>query len=161
MPTQDIAVGAGFDTEVSGPLQVKFKTLRIRTGDRVAVTRITEQVRELVQLSGVRDGFANVSSRHTTMAILVNEFQDALVDDIKSFLERLVTRDGWYKHNSADFSDCERGNADAHLRSVLLGGSVSLQIRGGALQLGTWQDVLLAELDGPQERQITVQILGV
>jgi secondary thiamine-phosphate synthase enzyme len=151
----------GFDTEVSGPLQVKSKTLRIRTADRVAVVKITEPIRKLVESSGVRDGFVNVNSTHTTVALLVNEFQEALMDDIKGFLERLIARDGWYKHNSAEFSDCERGNADAHLRSVLLGGSVSLQIRGGALQLGTWQDILLAEFDGPQERLITVQVIGV
>ncbi|HEX9636519.1 MAG TPA: secondary thiamine-phosphate synthase enzyme YjbQ [Acidobacteriota bacterium] len=156
-----IAIEPGFDTEVSGPLQVKTKSLKIRTESRVAVQRITDPIRELIRLSGVRDGFANIQSSHTTVALFVNEYQDALMEDIKGFLERLIIRDGWYRHNSADFSDCERKNADAHLRSVLLGGSVSLQIQAGRLQLGTWQDILLAELDGPQERTLTIQILGV
>jgi secondary thiamine-phosphate synthase enzyme len=161
MESQPIAGESEFDSETKGPLQIKSKTLRIGTADRVAVVKITEPIRKLVESSGVRDGFVNVNSTHTTVALLVNEFQEALMDDVKDFLERLITRDGWYKHNSAEFSDCERGNADAHLRSVLLGGSVSLQIRSGTLQLGTWQDILLAEFDGPQERLITVQVIGV
>jgi secondary thiamine-phosphate synthase enzyme len=64
-------------------------------------------------------------------------------------------------HNDPEHSDCDRGNADAHLRAMLLGHSVTLQVSGGEVVLGQWQRVLVAELDGPRSRSLRVQIMGL
>jgi secondary thiamine-phosphate synthase enzyme len=111
--------------------------------------------------AGVKEGLVNVCSMHTTCTVFINEFQRALVEDMKTFLERVVLADGGWLHNDPQHSDCDRANADAHLRAMLLGHSLTLQVSGGELVLGQWQRVLMAELDGPRERQLRVKILGV
>jgi secondary thiamine-phosphate synthase enzyme len=98
---------------------------------------------------------------HTTCALFVNEFQGALVEDLKNMLERLVAENAGYRHDDPRYSDCERGNASSHLRAALLGRSVALGIAGGELSLGRFQSVLFAELDGPRSRNIDIQIMGV
>ena len=92
--------------------------------------------------------------------MFVNESQSALLADITKFLEDLVARDSYYRHNDPAHSDCDRMNADAHLRATLLGHSLTLQISGGELVLGQWQRILMAELDGPRTRTLRAQVWG-
>jgi secondary thiamine-phosphate synthase enzyme len=110
---------------------------------------------------GVREGFLNLWSLHTTCAVFINEFQSALLTDIKQVLEQLVARDAEWRHNDPEHSDCDRMNADSHLRALLLGHSMTLQISGGEIVLGQWQRVLMAELDGPRARSLRVQVVGL
>jgi secondary thiamine-phosphate synthase enzyme len=98
---------------------------------------------------------------HTTCALFINEFQTALLSDIKRFLEHVVARDAEYLHNDPNYSDCDRMNADSHLRALLLGHSLTLQVSGGEVVLGQWQRILMAELDGPRARSLRIQIFGV
>ena len=84
-----------------------------------------------------------------------------MLDDIKSFLERLVGRIDYWRHNDPNLSECRRQNADSHLRAMVLGHTLSVPLRNGELALGYWQSIILAELDGPRERTIHVQVLGV
>ena len=65
-----------------------------------------------------------------------------------------------YKHNDPRFSDCDRANAAAHLRAILLGGSLALQVEEGRLVLGQFQRIIFAELDGPRPRSIRMQFMG-
>ena len=95
-----------------------------------------------------------------TCALFINEAQPALHADIKRVLEDIVERDGQWMHNDPAHSDCDRLNADAHLRAMLLGHSITLQVSGGELVLGQWQRLLMAELDGPRSRTLRVQIMG-
>jgi len=110
--------------------------------------------------SGFKTGFVGLFSQHTTAALMVSEFQDALLDDIAGFLRRVVEDDLPYKHNSPEFSDCDRRNAASHLRSLLFSNSVLLPVSEGKLVLGQFQSVILAEMDGPRERSLKVQFLG-
>src|SRR5687767_13691533 len=98
---------------------------------------------------------------HTTCTLFINEFQTALLSDIKRFLEQMVARDAEWMHNDPAHSDCDRMNADSHLRALLLGHSLTLQISGGEVVLGQWQRVLMAELDGPRARTLRIQVFGV
>jgi secondary thiamine-phosphate synthase enzyme len=118
-------------------------------------------VRDFVRSSGVKAGAVMVSSMHTTCAILMNEWQDALVHDVKAYLQGLTNGDGYYRHNDPEWSDCDRKNADSHLRSLLLGSTLTFQIAEGEVVLGEWQSVIMAELDGPRERTIRLQAMGV
>ena len=90
----------------------------------------------------------------------INEFQTALLTDIKAFLEQMVARDAEWLHNDPEHSDCDRMNADSHLRAMLLGHSLTLQVSGGEVVLGQWQRILMAELDGPRARTLRIQVLG-
>src|SRR5690242_3448568 len=147
------AAGAG--------IVVRGDTLTIQTHERVELVDVTDRVVALVREAGVREGIVSLWSMHTTFAVFMNESQKALHADIKRLLETMVDRDADWMHNDPVHSDCDRLNADAHLRAMLLGHSLTLQISGGALVLGQWQRVLVAELDGPRSRTLRVQAMGI
>jgi secondary thiamine-phosphate synthase enzyme len=142
-------------------LQLYLETLIYKTRERLELINITRDLNEVVRKHGLKAGFVIVQSLHTTTAVFINEFQQALLDDIKSFLERVVGRLDYWRHNDPKLSECERKNADSHLRAMLLGHTLSVPVRDGALALGNWQSIILAELDGPRERAVQIQVLGV
>jgi len=131
------------------------------TNDRLQLLNITERINEIVRKSGIRDGLVHLQSLHTTSAVFLNEWQDALVHDVKGFLEQMVERDRYYRHNDPQHSDCERKNADSHLRGMLMGQTLCLQVRNATVLLGTWQSIIFAEFDGPRSRSLAVQVSGV
>ena len=141
-------------------MKVFHTSFTLQTEGPTEVSDITKLVREAVQQSSVTAGIALVNTLHTTCALFVNEYQSALMDDIMALGERLVPERGGFRHDDPRYSDCERGNAHAHLRTALLGRNVALAVNGGELTLGRFQSVIFAEFDGPRPREITVQILG-
>lgn len=121
----------------------------VSTGDRIDVLDITERVAEAVPDDV--DGTCTVFVEHTTAGVCINEHEPRLVDDIETFVSDLAPAEGW-RHDELD------GNADAHLRSMLLGRSVTIPVTDGDLDLGTWQSVLFVECDGPRSRTVRVVI---
>jgi secondary thiamine-phosphate synthase enzyme len=142
-------------------LLVKSHTLKLLTDKKVELYNITQKVKDFVKSASVRDGFLLITSFHTTTALFVNEVQSALLEDIKAILHDWVREDKPWKHNSPEFSDCERHNAGSHLRAILLGHSSTVMIQDGEAALGEWQSIIFAELDGPREREIRLQLIGV
>ncbi|MCW5889416.1 MAG: secondary thiamine-phosphate synthase enzyme YjbQ [bacterium] len=107
---------------------------------------------ELVAGSGVDEGLCSVYVPHATAAIVVNENDDPNVCvDVLDALDRLVP-DGIWRHDRVD------GNAAAHIQATILGPGETIPVRAGRLLLGTWQAVMLVELDGPRERRVVVTI---
>jgi len=145
----------------SGEVVVRGDTLTVETQERIELIDVSDRVISLVRESAVREGIISLWSMHTTFAVFMNESQKALHADIKRLLESMVDRDADWMHNDPDHSDCDRLNADAHLRAMLLGHSLTLQISGGELVLGQWQRVLVAELDGPRSRSLRLQVIGI
>ena len=141
-------------------MKVFTASFTLTSEEGTEVSDITKEIRDIVQNALVTSGIALVNTLHTTCALLVNEFQAALIDDIKGLAERLVPERGGYRHDDARYSDCERGNAHSHLRSALLGRSVALAVNDGELTLGRFQSVIFAEFDGPRKREIHVQLIG-
>ncbi len=144
-----------------GDLRIYQHTLKFQTSDRLELVNITGRINELVEKSGIRRGFVNVSTLHTTVCLFINEWQDALLHDIRQVLEQLIGRDGAWRHNDPQYSDCDRKNADSHLRAMLLGHTLSLQVERAELVLGQWQSIIMAELDGPRERDMSIQVIGI
>src|ERR1700730_12985713 len=142
-------------------LQLYLETILYKTRERLELINITRDLNEVVRKHGLKAGFVLLQSLRSITAIFINEFQQALLDDIKSFLGSLVGRFDYWRHNDPKISECSRKNADSHLRAMLLGHTLSLPVRDGELALGYWQSIILAELDGPRERAIQVQVLGV
>jgi len=142
-------------------LQLYLETILYKTREHLELINITRDLNEVVRKHGLKAGFIIVQSLHTTTAVFINEFQQALVDDMKSFLERLVGRLDYWRHNDPRLSECDRKNAASHLRAMVLGHTLSIPVRNGELLLGNWQSIILAELDGPRERSVQVQVLGV
>ena len=124
------------------------------------VTDITKLVREAIQQFPVSAGIALINTPHTTCAVFINEFQSALIDDLKGLVEKLVPERHGYRHDDPRFSDCERGNAHSHLRSALLGRSIAIGLNNGELALGRFQSIIFAEFDGPRKRDIAIQVIG-
>jgi len=144
-----------------GTYKVATTTLVFKTTERVEMKSITKEIATFVEQTPIRDGFVQVSSLHTTAGLMLNETQGALLSDITSMFEQVIPRGVYYKHNDPLLSDCDRKNADAHLRVVMVGQGLSIPIVDGKLKLGTWQNVLLTEFDGPNHRQIHVQVMGI
>lgn len=123
--------------------------LSIKTDDRFSVLDVTDQVHEV--LPDDADGVATVFCRHTTAGVVVNEPETRLLSDIDTVLHEIVPDTGW-EHDRID------DNADAHLRSLLLGESVTIPVRDGELALGTWQAILFVDSDGPRTRTLDVTV---
>ena len=141
--------------------RVYSQPLSCVTMARVEIVDITARIAQVIRDSGIEEGLAHVQSSHTTTAVFVNECQEALLHDFQTLLQTLVEdRNGW-RHNDPRYSDCNRSNAAAHLRSLLLGHSLTLQVHEGKARLGKWQALLFAELDGPQSRTLSVQVMGI
>ena len=145
----------------AGGLAVVAETIDVDTTNRVELVDLTDTVMAFVRRSGVREGVLSLWSMHTTCTVFINESQPALETDILAFLENVVSRENYYKHNDPQHSDCDRQNADSHLRAMLLGHSVTMQISGGELVVGRWQRVLCGEMDGPRTRTIRAQVMGL
>jgi len=126
---------------------------------------ITDRLRELVAEAGIRFGFVNVQTLHTTTAIVVNEFEPLLLADFSTLLQNVAPCDAGYRHDdvtarTVNLTADERVNGHAHCRALILGASACLNVIDGRLLLGRWQRVFVVELDGPRAREFSVLILG-
>ena len=119
----------------------------VSTEDRLSVVDVTDRVQDAVPSD--LQGSCTVFARHTTTGVTVNEAESRLLDDFASALSDLVPDEGW-EHDALD------GNADAHVRAMLVGPSETVPVVDGDLDLGTWQSVLLVDCDGPRERALDV-----
>jgi len=135
-------------------------SLTLASTARTEISDVTPLVKVAVQPFVVSTGIALVNTLHTTCALFINEFQSALVEDLGALIERLVPDRNGYRHDDPRFSDCECGNARAHLRAALLGRTLVVGVNNGDLTLGRFQSVIFAELDGPRRREISVQVIG-
>jgi len=154
-PVEEVA------TATAGGLTVHGETIVISTDQRIELVDLTQRIMEFARKFNIKEGLVSLWSMHTTCALFINEFQTALLTDIKKFLEQTVARDEEWMHNNPDHSDCDRFNADSHLRAMLLGHNLTLQVSGGEVVLGQWQRILMAELDGPRARTLRIQLWGI
>jgi secondary thiamine-phosphate synthase enzyme len=145
----------------AGGLTIHGETIIVSTDQRIELVDLTNRIMELARRFNIKEGLVSLWSMHTTCSLFINEFQTALLTDIKRFLEQMVARDAEWMHNNPEHSDCDRMNADSHLRALMLGHSLTLQVSGGEVVLGQWQRILMAELDGPRARTLRIQIWGI
>jgi secondary thiamine-phosphate synthase enzyme len=156
-----VGQGIGVESLRGGQSMKAFRdTITIQTGQNQEFLDVTKRVRDVVARSEIRSGMLIVSSLHTTLALFMNEFQSALIHDLGELLQRLVPRRDGYRHDDPRHSDCDRGNAHAHLRATLLGRSVALAVADGEPALGQFENLIVAELDGPRTRTLGVQVMG-
>ena len=141
---------------------------QVRTQAGLEIRDITDEVKKVVEESGITDGIVCVYSPHTTCCVRVNEFETGLLEDFTRLLRRLVPAGKYYAHDDWDLrtenicpEDVEFGNGHAHCMSLLMGpAGESLPLRDGELCLGTWQRILFIELDRSRERRWLVQVVG-
>ena len=128
------------------------KSFNLNTNRNFEIIDITSKVNELID---VDQGIVSIFSRHSTSAIVVNENERGLLNDLEFMLDNLVSDKFSYEHDRID------DNARSHLKSFLLSSSECLPLRNNRLDLGTWQSVFFIELDGPRHnRTISLTIIG-
>lgn len=133
------------------------KEFSIDTSGNSDIIDITPQVTEIVALSGLNDGIVLVYVSGSTAAITTIEFESGLIRDMKAALERLVPENITYHHNER----WHDGNGHSHIRASFLGQSESFPMISGTILLGTWQQIILVDLDNrPRSRKVLVQICG-
>ena len=131
---------------------VKTNFIKINTSKNFEIIDVTSKVNELID---IENGIVSIFSKHSTSAIVVNENESGLLDDIEFTLSNLITDNYSYSHDRID------NNARSHLKSFLLSSSECLPVKNGKLDLGTWQSVFFVELDGPRHaRTITLTMVG-
>ncbi len=129
-----------------------METITLRTRSRNELLDITSEVQKVVQRSGVKEGICVVYVPHTTAGVTVNENADpSVASDIRNTLSKLVPAGAGYSHLE--------GNADSHIKSTIVGPSITLIVSGGRLVLGTWQGVFFCEFDGPRTRKVLVKVI--
>jgi secondary thiamine-phosphate synthase enzyme len=126
--------------------------LRIRTRAKREMVDLTARVAEIVARADVNEGLCSVYVPHATAAIVINENDDPNVClDVLDALDGLIPAGRW-RHDRVD------GNAASHIQATILGPGETIPVREGRLVLGTWQAVMLVELDGPRDRRVLVTI---
>jgi secondary thiamine-phosphate synthase enzyme len=144
-------------------LKIISSFIELDTCEGISLHDLMPDINQAVAKSGIRNGFVTVTSQHTTTAISINENEERLLEDVKTFLTRLVPPNDDYLHNDIALRDCpedEPENAHSHLAAMLLGSSEVIALAEGELVLGQYQSVMLYELDGPRKRKVSVQVYG-
>jgi len=126
-----------------------MKRITVGTKEKIQVANITGQVTDSLK---TRDGFIVLHIPHTTAGLAINENEENLRQDMVSFYGQLAK--GNWKRNRID------NNAEAHLTATTLNSSLVIPVSNGELALGTWQSILLIELDGPRERSVYISELS-
>ena len=145
-------------------IRTHHSVIRLQSSECLQFIDITDDVDEIVARAGVRHGWVNVQTQHTTTAIIVNENEPLLHEDLKRLLESLAPRSGEYEHNDfsrrVDIPPDEPANGHSHCKALFLPMSVCVNVADGLLQLGRWQRIFLVELDDARERGVSVMVMG-
>jgi secondary thiamine-phosphate synthase enzyme len=135
------------------PASVAARTLAVKTARRTQLVNITSDVQRVVSESRVQSGLCHLYVSHTTAGITINEGDDPdVARDLEATLDKLAPKDAGYKHYE--------GNADSHVKSMLVGVSQTIPIEGGRLALGRWQAIFFCEFDGPRTREVLVKVVA-
>jgi secondary thiamine-phosphate synthase enzyme len=150
---------------VAGECVFASETITVTTLDAPHFIDITDVVQATIDRVGITIGSALVFSKHTTAAIVANEHEPLLLEDITDLLTRLAPPAAGYRHDdmrirTVNLTPDEPENGHAHCQHLFLGPSIHLPINAGKLDLGRWQRIFLVELDRPRQRQIVVQLNG-
>jgi len=132
-----------------------FKEMRIATKKRLELVNITADVERELRNSGIKNGICLVYAPHATAAVIANEHENRLMQDIINAIEKNYPRGIGWLHDGID------DNASAHLASAFIGSSRTFPVKEGELVRGTWQDIFLLELNGPRAtRRVVIEIMG-
>lgn len=128
--------------------------IHITTHEEFEIINITRDIQRIVEESNIDDGLVNISTKHTTSAIIINEDENGLLDDYEELLKNIIP-DKSYNHDLID------NNAKSHLMGLLQNSNQTLAVIGTNLSLGIWQSIFFVDFDGPrQNREVIVSVIG-
>lgn len=137
--------------------------IELKTESGINIHNITPQIEAIIAETSIENGQVIVFSRHTTTALAINEYEVRLLEDLKTYFDKLAPATAKYLHNDLHLRDVppdEPENAHSHLIAMTLNNSETIPLIDGRLALGKWQSVLFFELDGSRRREILIQISG-
>jgi len=136
-------------------MAVFAKALTVSTRERYQLVDLTRSIEEIVAESKIEKGLCLVHASHATAAIIANENESGLVNDVLRKVKEIFPPGAGYLHDRID------DNASSHIASALIGASRAFPVEDGRLVRGTWQNIFLLELDGPRaHRIVNVHIVG-
>ena len=145
-------------------MPITHHIVEVETEQAIQLYNLTPHIEALLDASPIHNGHVLVFSRHTTTALAVNEYEERLLEDIATYLKKLAPEGDRYLHNDLhlrpNIPADEPKNAHSHLMAITLSNSETIPIVDGKLALGTYQSVLLFELDGPRRRTVSIQLNG-
>jgi len=130
-----------------------FKEFEISTEEHYQLINITDKLQDIVRKGKIKNGLVSIFVPHTTAAVLVTEDETGLKQDWLKILERIVSNFD-FAHNRCD------NNGASHILAGLVGPSKTFIVRDNGIILGTWQQIFLAEFDGPRKREIFIKIVS-
>lgn len=136
-------------------MRIHSDYMTVQTRQRREFMNITPNVKSAMEKSGIRDGVILVSVLHSNSAVFVNDEEPGLLQDVEEWLQKLAPHRDDYKHGPKFES-----NASVHLQSLLAHHQVLVSISDGKLELGPWQQVTYAELDGQRPKRILIKVIG-
>lgn len=150
-------------------MKVINKIIKLKTKDYLEFIDLTEEVHNLFSEAKIKTGSVIIYSRHTTLAIRINEKEKGFHQDFKDFLSKLAPKDSYYRHNDMDIrtenlvcspgaTDCLNGHS--HCAHMLMSTSETIPVISGELMLGVWQRVFAVELDSARSREVIIQVIG-
>jgi secondary thiamine-phosphate synthase enzyme len=126
--------------------------LAVTSREKTQLIDITVQIQEHIRMQGIASGICHVFVPHTTAALTINENADPAVPaDMLNVLNKIIPWDMDYRHLE--------GNSAAHVKSTLVGASLTIAIDNGTLVLGTWQGIFFCEFDGPRTRRVMIKCI--
>ena len=136
---------------------VVTKTIQVRSKGQDDIIDITEQTSKAVKDSKLKDGIVTVFVSGSTAAVTTIEYEPGLKQDFPKMLSRIAPKDMEYEHQKM----WHDGNGHSHVRASLVGPSLTIPFKEGDLMLGTWQQIVLLEMDTRQrDRKVILQIVG-
>ena len=129
--------------------------LYFNTKNKREIINITDQVEEIVNKSGVKEGMALICAMHITASIFVNDEETGIKQDLLAWAEKLAPFDPSYQHHCTGET-----NGDAHMKSILFNHEVIVPITNGVIDFGPWQQIFYGEWDGQRKKRVIVKVLG-
>jgi len=145
-------------------MRIYSEIIKIQTEKEFEIKNITEKIKNIINISGIKEGLVNVFSKHTTLAIEINEDEILLLKDIELFLKEIIPENKKYFHDNLNLrQNCpkdEPANGKGHLRTMLLETSQIISVINSEMQLGKYQQIFAVETSGPRKREILIQVIG-
>lgn len=136
-------------------MRIHSDYMTVQTKEKREFLNITPNIKAALEKSGIRDGIVLVSSLHSNSALFINDDEPGLLQDISEWADRIAPLGPDYQHSARSES-----NAGAHLQNLLLHHQAIISVADSKLELGPWQNVIYAELDGQRPKRILIKILG-
>lgn len=132
-------------------------TISVSTKGNADIIDITDDVQKIITKQNLNSGIVNIFSPGSTGGVTTMEYEPGLIQDMQNLFKKIAPTDIYYHHNEK----WKDGNGHSHLRSALIGPSISVPFEKGDLLLGTWQQIVFIDFDvRERKRKLIIQIIG-